>query len=405
MVQNVSDQLFVIEENGKLRSEPWRSMRDGVLGKSLEDGLQGLIEQYPQVIPGAQIEPGSENPPKFVLLFREMPVGSWFLDLLLVDQFGKPALVEAKLIENPESSRSVVGQILEYAANAASEWGNGRLQQKATEYWAKKSRTLEQALREKFDDDDENFELDKFWDSVDQNLAEGKIRLIIATDGLRPEVRRIIEYLNGETKNIEILGLELRCYGTSATSPILSPLIVGQTQATATTKGVSRPSKNWETAWEEELKRLNSNAIAPCQQILEWAKKTPGISIRWSGGPVQGGFKIVAQHDPTDIPVTFVEIGGPKGKPGEGVRGYFQFGQLTKVFPFTNKSTAREAVEKLNKIGFNISLGVIDDNTHGLRPGFSLSLLQNEDSMNQFLETLEWIIGQIEAPLETTPES
>src|SRR5208283_887396 len=124
---------------------------------------------------------------------------------------------------------------------------------------------------------------------------------------------------------------------------VLVPTVLGQTKRKTPPIG---PSPDWETVWEEKLTRLNNrDAIAPCQQILEWAKKTPGISIRWSGGPVQGGFKIVAQHDPTDIPVMFVEIGGPKDKPGEGVRGYFQFGQLTRVFPFTNKSTAREAVE------------------------------------------------------------
>ena len=404
MVQSSSDQLFVIEEGGKLRSEPWRSMRDGVLGKSLEDGLQALIEQYPQVIPGTQIEPGSDNPPKFVLLFREMPVGSWSLDLLLVDQFGVPTLVEAKLIENPESRRSVVGQILEYAANAASEWGNGRLQQKAAEYWAKKDRTLEDVLREIIDDVD-NFDIDKFWEKVEQNLAKGKMRLLVATDRLRPEVRRIIEYLNGETKNIEILGLELRCYGTSTTSLILSPLVVGQTQVTATTKGVSLPSKDWEAVWKEELTALNSDAIDLCKEILEWAETTAGISIKWSGGPVQGGFKIVAHHNGTAIPVMFVEISGPADRPGEGVRGYFQYGKLRKVSPFTDKCTARELVEKLNEIGFKIRLDIVDDTTDNLRPGFSLTLLQKKESMKQFLDTLQWIVEQIQESSEITPES
>jgi hypothetical protein len=55
---------------------PSRSMLEGLLGKTLEDPLQTLFESGPQIIPGKQIDPGTEDPPRFVLLRREMPVGS-----------------------------------------------------------------------------------------------------------------------------------------------------------------------------------------------------------------------------------------------------------------------------------------------------------------------------------------
>ncbi|MDP6379763.1 MAG: hypothetical protein QF662_00340, partial [Phycisphaerae bacterium] len=109
-----SDEVFVIQD-GRLRSLLSRSLRDGLLGTTLEDALQKLIEEYPQIIPGSQISPGSDDPPRFVLLCREMAVEDWSLDFLLVDQHGIPTLVEAKLIQNPESRRAVVGQIIEYA--------------------------------------------------------------------------------------------------------------------------------------------------------------------------------------------------------------------------------------------------------------------------------------------------
>ena len=110
-----SDEIFRIE-NGNCDALPARSLREGFLGKSLEEALQKLLEENPNLIPGKQIAPSSELPPKFALLRREMPLSGWSLDHLFVDQYGVPTLVEAKLIQNPESRREVIGQIIEYAA-------------------------------------------------------------------------------------------------------------------------------------------------------------------------------------------------------------------------------------------------------------------------------------------------
>jgi len=84
---NRFDEVFHFNGD-KLTSMPFRSMRAGLLGKTLEDALQTFFEKYPQIIPGKQIDPVSEDPPHFVLLRREMPVGGWSLDHLFVDQKG-----------------------------------------------------------------------------------------------------------------------------------------------------------------------------------------------------------------------------------------------------------------------------------------------------------------------------
>ena len=65
-------------------------------GRRSRDALQTLIEKHPAIIPGKQIDPDSESPPRFVLLRREMPVSGWSLGHLLVDQEGVLTLVEAK---------------------------------------------------------------------------------------------------------------------------------------------------------------------------------------------------------------------------------------------------------------------------------------------------------------------
>jgi len=227
-----SDEVFIIE-NGDFRVLPSRPFRAGLFGTDLEEALQTLIEMAPNVLPGKQMDPGSDDPPRFVLLRREMPVGGWSLDHLLVDQRAVLTLVEAKLMQNPEARRDVIGQIMEYAANAAQSWGNGRARAKAREFWQKDSKDIDEVIRNAFGRED----IEAFWHDVDENLQKGKVRLVIAADELRPEVRRTIEYLNAEMSTAEIYGLELRCYGNDSDSLVLVPYLIGQTQATADRKG------------------------------------------------------------------------------------------------------------------------------------------------------------------------
>ena len=270
-MDNQSDQVFYLDGK-ELTALPSRSMREGLLGKTLEDALQTFLEQYPQVIPGKQIDPSAEDPPRFVLLRREMPIGGWSLDHLYVDQKSILTLVETKLFQNPESRREVIGQIIEYATNSKEFWGSGAVRQKATEFWNNLSPPgdLDQAMQDEFGSE---LDLDTFWMSVEDNLQRGRIRLIIATDELRPEVRRMIEYLNAEMKNVEVLGLELKCYGKDQTPVVLVPRLAGQTQSVIDGKRKSDRSIKWtvdklnETFSEMDDQELGKKFC----RILKWA--------------------------------------------------------------------------------------------------------------------------------------
>jgi hypothetical protein len=217
------------------------------------------------------MDPGSDDPPHFVLLCREMPSGGGSLDHLLVDQRATLTLVETKLIQNPDARRAVIGQILEYAANAIESWGNGRARAKATEFWSKpalsKRGGIDQVIRNEFGQTD----VEAFWDQVEENLQDGKIRLIIAADELRVEVRRVIEYLNAEMRRAEIFGLELRCYGEESGLLVLVPSLFGSTYA------IKEPPET--THWTaESLRTAYDNLPDPkvgerLRTILDWAVK------------------------------------------------------------------------------------------------------------------------------------
>jgi hypothetical protein len=263
------DEIIHIHNN-TVTFMPHRTMRDGIMGKTLEDALQTILENYPQIIPGKQIEPGNPEPPRFVLLRREMPVTGGSLDHLLVDQNGVLTLVETKLFQNIDSKREVIGQIIEYAANAAESWGGGKVKEKAFEYWSKKGKQIEEIISEEFGIDDK-----EFWDKVDNNLQEGNIRLIIATDELRPEMRRMVEFLNNEMRNTEILALELKFYGESSEDLVLVPSIIGQTQLALDKKNTTNTNVKWtvdllrEAYSEIEDKSLGLRML----KVLDWALK------------------------------------------------------------------------------------------------------------------------------------
>ncbi len=92
-----------------------------------EDLFQSLLEQYPDLLAGEQID--EANPRRWLLVAREVGVpgeegggNQWSLDHLFLDQDAVPTLVEVKRASDTCIRREVVGQMLDYAANAVVYW-------------------------------------------------------------------------------------------------------------------------------------------------------------------------------------------------------------------------------------------------------------------------------------------
>ena len=90
-----------------------------------EDLLQQLLAKYPRLLAGDQID--SSSPRKWLLVTRELPIlplegdtGNMWLDHLFLDQDAIPTLIEVKRSSDTRLRREVVGQMLDYAANAVA---------------------------------------------------------------------------------------------------------------------------------------------------------------------------------------------------------------------------------------------------------------------------------------------
>src|SRR4051812_30760914 len=97
-----------------------------------ESVLQELLARYPALLVGGDDGAGGE----WLLVRREASVGlgdaataHGYLDHLFVDAAGVPTLVEVKRSSDTRIRREVVGQMLDYAANAAARWGGAMMQQ------------------------------------------------------------------------------------------------------------------------------------------------------------------------------------------------------------------------------------------------------------------------------------
>jgi hypothetical protein len=97
--------------------------------------LQELLASHPDLLAREQID--SDEPRRWLLVKREMVVGRnedaaarWAVDHLFLDQDAVPTLVEVKRSSDTRIRREVVGQLLDYAANAVAHWPVEEIQAK-----------------------------------------------------------------------------------------------------------------------------------------------------------------------------------------------------------------------------------------------------------------------------------
>jgi hypothetical protein len=214
--------------------------------------LQRLLADYPNLLAG---DDDAEPRRRWLLVQRELGIAGeedgadrWSIDHVFLDQDAVPTLVEVKRSSDTRLRREVVGQLLDYAANASAYWG---LQKLRAAFEARHADTADAAADLGRLLGEEDHDAEQFWAQVGVNLAAGRFRLIFVADVIPPELRRIIEFLNEQMNRTEVLGLEVRQYvergGTRLT---LVPHLLGETEAAKQAKAtsISRVRNRWDEA-------------------------------------------------------------------------------------------------------------------------------------------------------------
>ncbi len=243
-----------------------------------EDLLQKLLADHPDLLAGDQID--AEDPRRWLLVSREMAVpgeqdgaGRWSLDHLFLDQDAIPTLVEVKRSSDTRIRREVIGQMLDYAANAVAYWPVEEIKAK-----------FESRCKDDGDDPDaelvgllgEGQDISTFWQSVKTNLQAGRVRLLFIADEIPTELRRVVEFLNSQMDPAEVLAIEVRQF-VGENLKTLVPRVVGQTETARQKKKVDqRESRQWDDAsfFLDLNQRRGEQEAAVARRLLDWAAQT-----------------------------------------------------------------------------------------------------------------------------------
>jgi hypothetical protein len=138
--------------------------------------LQDLLARYPSLLAGDQIDTAA--PRRWLLISREVPLasaeggaGRWSIDHVFLDQDGVPTLVEVKRSTDTRIRREVVGQMLDYAANAVVYWPVEQMQARFEQRCQSEQRDPLEVLSEALGAE---VDLDQFWQQAKTNLQAGE---------------------------------------------------------------------------------------------------------------------------------------------------------------------------------------------------------------------------------------
>jgi hypothetical protein len=271
--------------------------------------------------------------------------------------------------------------MLDYAANAVVYWPIERIREQFEATCSAQDRDSEEVL---IDFRGTEIEPDDFWQNAKTNLQAGKIRLIFVADEIARELRRIVEFLNKQIDPAEVLAIEIRQYRGEGLKALV-PRIIGKTAEANTRKGEGLRRQWDEESFLNELEsRRGSKEAAVAKRILEWVRPPKVTRIWWGGGRRTGSFVPILNHKSRDHQLFPVYTYGK-------VEIYFFWYQYKA--PFDSEQKRRELLAKLN----SFLVEKIPEDGLTRRPAITLTALEDQTKLEQFLQTYDWFIAEIKA--------
>ena len=162
-----------------------------------ETELQKIIAINPQLV---------IRNPKSEIIFskREVKIeNAGFADLILLDSEGFPIIVEVKLANNAQIRREIIGQIFDYVSSIRdfsypqlNEATKGELEKEIKKF-AKKNKSSDM--------------FDNIKTQCADNLKDEQIKMVIAVDSAKPELIRIVDFVNDHS-NVDLCLVAINKY-------------------------------------------------------------------------------------------------------------------------------------------------------------------------------------------------
>jgi len=347
-----------------------------------EDLLQRLLARYPDLMAGDQMDTAA--PRRWLLVSRETGVpaqegggAQWSLDHLFLDQDAIPTLVEVKRSSDTRIRREVVGQMLDYAANAVVYWPIEKIRAEFEATCKGSNLDPEQVLASFLEDDSDQ---EEFWQKTKTNLQAGRVRMIFVADEIPSELRRVVEFLNSQMDPAEVLAVEIKQY-TGQEMKTLVPRVIG---LTAEAQQKKRPEgRQWdESMFFETLEsKASADEVRVARRIFEWAQENK-LRIAYGKGSQDGSLYLMIDHKGTSNYTVVLWT-------YRRVQTVFE--AMKRNPPFDDEAKRVELLRRLNEIP-----GVaLPDESVNRYPSIPMSVFQDEGALKQLLGVLDWIVEEV----------
>jgi len=358
--------IFLIQENDELvemNEEPYKS----------EDLLQTLLAKYPALLAGNQINPSA--PRKWLFIERESGVPSekggsdrWSADHLFLDQEAVPTIVEVKRSSDTRIRREVVGQMLDYAANAVVYWPIERMRETfRTTHSATADEELDKFL-------DGRMEAEDFWRLANENLQKKKVRLLFVADEIPIELQRIVEFLNEQMRETEVLAVEIKQY-VGGEHKGLVPRVIGQTADAIKIKD-RKPPKATAEEIIDAIRQESPEGAGIAQRIVDWSFKQEHFSeLSTTANNITPQFNVNSTIFRPFVIQTDHKV-------------HVWIAEIKRTPPFNVEENWREFRRRLDEMGVSFPE----------RPRYSgviLSTFANDHTLTKFLKIIAWSIQEV----------
>ena len=377
---NVGTGVFVLQNESTLVAMQAASFAS-------EDDFQRLLASFPELLAGDQID--AEVPRRFMLVAREQGIaseegssGRWSIDHLFLDQDGVPTLVEVKRGTDTRIRREVVGQMLDYAANAVLHWPVDALRARFAERCASEGNEPDDVLSRLIGTESDG---DVFWEQVRANLSAGRVRLLFVADRIPSELRRIVEFLNRQMRPAEVLAIELRQYEGQGLKTLV-PIVLGQTQEAiqkkSSTSRPALPKRAWDATalMTEIIEKADETAVAASRAIVDWIGRRAN-RVTYNSNPVWGWMGAVFEKDGAEIPLLRVHSDG-------SVAVYFEYMLHKPVFG--DIARRQDLLDRLNAVpGVRLPPDAVSKRKTIALKGFTPA------ATSQFLAVMDWFVTEL----------
>lgn len=353
--------IYMVDGNGLRRMSP--------SAPESENRMQELVARYPELI--------TDGDGDLLLIAREPAIGDgettgrWALDHLFVTREAVPVLVELKRASDTRIRREVVGQLIDYAANASAHWAAGTI----AAAFAKTAGMdcADTALAAFIGDRDP----DEFWDQVDSNLKSGRLKLVFVADVIPRELAVVVEFLNAQMR-ADVRAVELRWFSDADGTTTLNPRIIGETRESVAAKATTRLAPMGLAEWiAERIAPRGEETRSGVERLCAIAETAGGavsvpatrgsITVQW---PAEDGKRVTAIGVyPSGVVV-------------------LRLGYLMSRPAFAAEASRRDLYDRLVEI-----VGPLHTNSLAGEPGFPASLLNQDEVAHRFALFLNDVVA------------